>query len=169
MRNGQFKVKNLSLYLWDIKTGLGVQDFHITPILLDLHQMTNLLNYLIEELEIAFTHLWNFRVQISFLLQIQIFKSLLKIFSVLKHFLLDLPQKIAFHPSDVCIAAAFTNKTIKLFDLRVNKQLQLYRCHENDVNSVEFHPSGNYLYSVSSDSTAKVHICCYIHQKNLHE
>mgnify|MGYP002716511404 FL=1 len=69
---------------------------------------------------------------------------------------LGMPQKVAFHPSDICIAVALTNKTIKLYDLRLNKQLQLYKCHEKEVNSVEFHPCGNYLYSVSGDSTLKV-------------
>lgn len=66
-------------------------------------------------------------------------------------------MKVTFHPSDICIAVALTDKTIKLYDLRSNKVLQLYRCHENEVNNVQFHPSGNYLYSVSSDSLTKVH------------
>ncbi|KAL0278896.1 UNVERIFIED_CONTAM: hypothetical protein PYX00_000577 [Menopon gallinae] len=66
------------------------------------------------------------------------------------------PQKAIYHPSDTCIAAAFTEKTIKLYDLRILKQLQLYKCHEDDVLSIDFHPNGNYLLSASRDGSTKI-------------
>ena len=83
-------------------------------------------------------------------------KTLFLFFIVNKFFVLGSPRKVAFHPSDTCIATALTNNSIKFYDLRIHKQLQLYKCHAGEVNSVEFHPDGNYLYSVSSDGTMKV-------------
>ena len=45
----------------------------------------------------------------------------------------------------------------QVWDIRVNKLLQHYTAHSGAVNSVAFHPSGNYLLSASSDNTLKVY------------
>lgn len=54
------------------------------------------------------------------------------------------------------MAAGNSDSTVKLWDLRMNKLLQHYQAHGSTVNSVSFHPSGNFLLTASSDSTLKV-------------
>jgi len=61
-----------------------------------------------------------------------------------------------FHPSGTCIAAGNSDSTIKIWDIRINKLLQHYQTHTDEVNSVCLHPSGNLLISASSDSTLKL-------------
>ena len=46
----------------------------------------------------------------------------------------------------------------QIWDVRVNKQLQHYQAHSGAVNSISFHPSGNFLISASSDNSLKVHV-----------
>lgn len=85
-------------------------------------------------------------------------------------------NSVAFHPDGNCVAAGTADHLIKVgpiwgrrrscewgvlsrvqvWDLRVNKLLQHYTAHSGAVNSVTFHPSGNYLLSASSDNTLKV-------------
>ena len=65
-------------------------------------------------------------------------------------------NSVMFHPSGSCIAAGNSDSTIKIWDIRINKLLQHYQTHTDEVNSVCFHPSGNLLISASSDSTLKI-------------
>ena len=46
---------------------------------------------------------------------------------------------------------------VKIYDLKANKLLQLYQTHSNIINSLDFHPSGNYLLTGSDDGTMKVY------------
>ncbi|KAF6017506.1 POC1A [Bugula neritina] len=50
----------------------------------------------------------------------------------------------------------FTDNTVKVWDIRVNKLLQHYTAHNAPVNDVAFHSSGNFLISASDDNTIKV-------------
>lgn len=63
-----------------------------------------------------------------------------------------------WYPSNrYIIATASHDAKVRLFDLRMSKTLQYYHAHTNNVNSVHFHPSGNYLISSSDDSTSKLY------------
>ena len=61
-----------------------------------------------------------------------------------------------FHPSGTCIAAALANGVVKIYETRMKKVLQLYEIHTGAVNSVSFHPSGNYLVTGSQEGSLKV-------------
>lgn len=63
---------------------------------------------------------------------------------------------VAFHPNGTCVAAGSDDKTIRLWDLRMNQLLQHYDAHDARVTQVSFHPSGNWMLSSSLDGTAKV-------------
>lgn len=56
------------------------------------------------------------------------------------------------HKFEICIFS------LQVWDIRVNKLLQHYTAHTGAVNSVTFHPSGNYLLSAASDNTLKVRL-----------
>jgi len=45
---------------------------------------------------------------------------------------------------------------MQVFDLRTNRLIQHYKAHSAPVNSVAWHPSGNFLISTSEDTTLKV-------------
>lgn len=63
-----------------------------------------------------------------------------------------------WYPSNrFIIATASQDAKVRLIDLRMNKTLQYYHAHSNNVNSVHFHASGNYLLSSSDDSTSKLY------------
>ncbi|KAF7249649.1 hypothetical protein EYD10_04364 [Varanus komodoensis] len=63
---------------------------------------------------------------------------------------------VDFHPSGTCIAAAGTDNTVKVWDVRMNRLLQHYQVHSASVNCLSFHSSGNYLITASNDSTLKI-------------
>lgn len=54
------------------------------------------------------------------------------------------------------MASAGADRSVKLWDIRTNKLLQHYSAHSEQVNSIDFHPSGDFLLSASDDSTIKV-------------
>ena len=83
-------------------------------------------------------------------------------------------NSLAFHPSSTFIAAGCTDASVKIWDIRTNKLIQHYTSsffyiflclslfiyshpgHTQAVNSVAFHPCGNYLLTSSNDSTLKI-------------
>ena len=63
---------------------------------------------------------------------------------------------VKFHPDGTCVASGGGDCTIKLWDSRSNQLLQHYDAHGGPVQSIAFHPSGNFLLSASSDNSLKV-------------
>ena len=65
-----------------------------------------------------------------------------------------------FSPDGTCVASAGSDAVIKIWDTRSNQLVQHYDSHTASVNSVAFHPSGNFLLSTSNDNTLKVRMVC---------
>ena len=55
-----------------------------------------------------------------------------------------------------CVASCCEDGDINIWDTRSNQLVQHYREHNAAVNSIRFHPSGNYLVSASADKCLKV-------------
>merc|ERR1719197_438547 len=60
----------------------------------------------------------------------------------------------------MAIASGSADMTVKLWDLRTLQLLQHYPAHADEVTSVQFHPSGNFLLSGSADATLKLWDLC---------
>src|SRR6218665_3192952 len=54
------------------------------------------------------------------------------------------------------IASGSTDSCVRVWDLRTNEPMQAYHAHQNSVSSVDFHESGKYLLSSSTDSAWKI-------------
>ena len=54
------------------------------------------------------------------------------------------------------IGTASDDSNYKIWDIRTNKLIQHYTSHTQSINSVAFHPCGNYLLTASNDSTLKI-------------
>ncbi|KAG1655248.1 POC1 centriolar A [Nymphon striatum] len=81
-------------------------------------------------------------------------------------------SSVQFHPSGLCIASTGLDSSINIWDIRMKKLLQHYQvilsgiktlirlfyilAHESAVNSISFHPSGNFLLSASNDSSMRI-------------
>jgi centriolar protein POC1 len=64
---------------------------------------------------------------------------------------------VRFVPRQDLFATASVDKKIKLYDLRVGgKLVQHYDAHDDVVNEVSIHPSGNFMLSCSDDAHTKV-------------
>jgi len=69
---------------------------------------------------------------------------------------------VQFHPSGTCLASGSADHSVRMYDIRSEKLIQLYstkksrnltsHCEEGGVSSLSFHPSGNYLITSSSGS-----------------
>ncbi|KAJ5611660.1 hypothetical protein N7528_008765 [Penicillium herquei] len=64
-------------------------------------------------------------------------------------------QSIAFSPDGQIIASGSDDKTIKLWDAKTGKELQILQGHSGRVQSVAFSPDGRVLASGSDDRTIK--------------
>ena len=55
------------------------------------------------------------------------------------------------------MGVATSANTVEIYDIRARKLQQLYNAHEAPVNSLAFHPSGNYLVSGANDNKIKIY------------
>lgn len=65
-------------------------------------------------------------------------------------------QHLAWHPDGTLIAVGTTNNRVRIYDIRNRNLIQMYDVHAAAVNQIDFHPSGNFMLSVSDDGTTKI-------------
>ncbi|KAJ5895331.1 hypothetical protein N7495_007022 [Penicillium taxi] len=65
-------------------------------------------------------------------------------------------QSVAFSPDGQTVASSSFDKTIKLWDAKIDKELQTLESHSDWVRSVAFSPDGQTVASGSGDKTIKL-------------
>lgn len=67
---------------------------------------------------------------------------------------------VEFHPTGSAIAAASTDGSVKIFNLKTNNLLQDYNLSDKAITKAKFHPNGDFMLTASKDGTMKVCILC---------
>ena len=68
----------------------------------------------------------------------------------------DLINSVAFSPNGQFIASGSHDKTIRIWNLADDKEIQKLEGHENWINSVAFSPDGQFIASGSHDKTIRI-------------
>ncbi len=68
----------------------------------------------------------------------------------------NLNYDIVASPNERYFATAGDDRTIKIWDINLGKQIKSINAHNNEILNITFNPGGRYLASTSRDSTIKI-------------
>jgi WD40 repeat protein len=68
----------------------------------------------------------------------------------------DSVRSISYSPNGKILASAGNDKIVKLWDIKLGRELHTLNGHQKDVNSVSYSPNGKILASASDDQTIKL-------------